>query len=539
MLPENIVELTKQIPLDTGHPKITPRRGTEEPQDFNRSRYDVLTDSRISEKMFTDWNLFHSEIAYQDFDHFFDKELFVEDIDNVTLSQEIFIKLICDRTFLFINDSRSHTNAEYPNLQSAFSKELTDESTHGNVEKYKYIREHGFVPTYALKSKWNTWKEDMQRVQEALQHRIQFIARGSNLPYDYCVKSSPINEKTASTDNTTDNTLGYSELELKLAKLFFHYLDACANQTSSTDYKHYLTSFAQIQKNALPWISAILKEAESNIDTCSALWIWVLFATYTSKLAKGTLNVYKFHAPPFKNKNDLQDIAPDNQTTNTSSKKRCNIILFDHLLDLLPPPDIHYAKFQFYALTKYNRFTHYDTKPEKPFDFNCSTRFLDFVDELGGLILYHITHCLSNTPAWLTPFLPRSSKDIMNSLSCLLLHDSNVRPVKRSLTGRIDILLRNKEKAEKYITEYMHCTPRMRSSKLREIVECENLHFVPTRAFADLEILDAPNQRSCECIVLEFALRQRILPLYYKNLKGKAELLFPPELFLSDHVFSE
>lgn len=104
MLPQNVKQLVQQIPhLEYLFHR---RRGTS----GQGAPHDVITNDEIRQKMFDEWNDFHSQIAYQDFSHFWDKELFVNDIESVELSQELFIKLICDRVFLFLNYSRSLAN---------------------------------------------------------------------------------------------------------------------------------------------------------------------------------------------------------------------------------------------------------------------------------------------------------------------------------------------------------------------------------------------------------------------------------------------
>lgn len=145
-----------------------------------------------------------------------------------------------------------------------------------------------------------------------------------------------------------------------------------------------------------------------------------------------------------------------------------------------------------------------------------------------------------NAPSWLTPPLNQRENPILDSLTCLLLHDSRLPP-KNRLTARINALLDDKSKAASYISAYKNCEPTQsaRRDKLKKIVEQENLHFTPTRMFADGDIMEDHNKLFCECMVLEFALRQRAFVSYYDKLLNKAERLFPPELFLSDHVFSE
>ena len=143
---------------------------------------------KFVKKMFDEWNDFHSQIAYQDFSHFWDKELFVNDIENVELSQELFIKLICDRVFLFLNYSRSLANPAYPNLMVGWGRELPDESpedtpvTRQLRENTLFIREHGFMPTNTLRDRWRGWQHNIRRINAALERRTKFVRQGAHLP---------------------------------------------------------------------------------------------------------------------------------------------------------------------------------------------------------------------------------------------------------------------------------------------------------------------------------------------------------------------
>ena len=237
-----------------------------------------------------------------------------------------------------------------------------------------------------------------------------------------------------------------------------------------------------------------------------------------------------------------KDDSPTRQQGTQSMKTKCNIILFDHLLDLLPTADPEYTKFQFYALTQYNRFPHYKTIPAKPYDFSVIEKTMDCVDQLGGLINYHIDHCLMNTPAWLTLAVPSlAPKPLMNSLTALLLHDATIMPTKYRLTDCLRILMDDKGNAETYITAYVHCStnPEQKTNLLDRMIAENNLHFNASHVFADGDTLNDPNIRQCERFVVEYFLKESVFGRYRSNLREKAKSLFPAEWFLSEHVFSE
>ena len=80
--------------------------------------------------------------------------------------------------------------------------------------------------------------------------------------------------------------------EQKLAKLFYYYVEACCKKAYCRDYGNYLKSTIEVIQNSLPWIHLLLEEDSLQVPV--ALWIWVLFTTYTTKLAEGTLKTYKF-----------------------------------------------------------------------------------------------------------------------------------------------------------------------------------------------------------------------------------------------------
>ena len=219
MLPQNVKQLVQQIPhLEYLFHR---RRGTS----GQGAPHDVITNDEIRQKMFDEWNDFHSQIAYQDFSHFWDKELFVNDIESVELSQELFIKLICDRVFLFLNYSRSLANPAYPNLMDAWGRELPDESpedtpgTRQLRENTPFIREHGFMPTNTLYDSWSRWHHNIDRINAALERRTEFVRQGVHLPMNTCRK---LHHKK--NDALRMANILYTEDEQKVIQDFLHQL---------------------------------------------------------------------------------------------------------------------------------------------------------------------------------------------------------------------------------------------------------------------------------------------------------------------------
>lgn len=522
MLPQNIQALTNQLPVTNDSFTMETRIGrADEPPPFQ-----AINDENTCLSMLESWNAFHSELPYETFEQFYSKEHLCEDIAQLRISQNTFIQLICDRAFLFLQYAENLKDPTYPTLREAYQNpETMSESC--SEEKTELVRRQGFVPTDELASEWREWKSNMDSLNRAIALRKAHMKRGNEIQ-----AVSPIKLETTEFICT--------QLEEKLAQLFCAYLSAMADTAYRYEFKPMLNN---AQGNALPWIHAISGYRVSSSETapCTALLLWVLFTAQTTKLAKGELNTYKFRISPSKRDMNQADVRPEKLNGNQSQKIRCDIILFDHLLDLLPPPDREYAKFQFYVLTRYDRFTHYRTKAEKHMEFNCEPDSMDGIDQLGCMIRYHIEHCLMNTPAWLTLGVPSlTSKPLMNSLSALLLYDATLLPVKRRLTERVRYFLES-SKGAKSIEEYKQCAgDEVRITKmLNRLREENNLHFQTAHVFMDKDVLNDPNIKQCERFTVEHALKERAFKDYYDNLRNKAEELFPAEWFLSRRIFRD
>lgn len=489
--------------------------------------YMPITSDKSKTAMWESWQAFHEGMPYTQFRQFYSKEQFCDDILELPLTREQFIQVISDRAFLFPEYSSHLAPPEYPTLLAAYFNVHEAVQLFGQ-EKTEFIQAHGFMPTNEL---WNEWRLETQHekaLQEAIERRKTYTARGHQLPLQETLE---ISDNPFQVEQAT-------ELEKKLGRLFVTYLNACMDMAYCHDYKSYTQ---EAYRNAIPWIHAIIaNNSNTNVAGNAALWVWILFTTFTTKLASGKLKKLVFRLAP--SKQMRKDDSPARQQGTQSMKTKCNIILFDHLLDLLPTDDPEYTKFQFYALTQYNRFPHYKTIPVKPYDFSVIEKPMDCVDQLGGLINYHIDHCLMNTPAWLTLAVPSlAPKPLMNSLTALLLHDATITPTKYRLTDCLRILMDDKVNAEAYITAYVHCStnPEQKTNLLDRMIAENNLHFNASHVFADGDTLNDPNIRQCERFVVEYFLKESVFGRYRSNLREKAKSLFPAEWFLSEHVFSE
>lgn len=529
MIPDNICDLARKVQQNEREMELVLRKGNVQ----ERVPYDIIASHQEIEAMWNAWCQFHKEIEYAGWGEFYSKESFSQNILTKELSLEKFIQLICDRTFLFLQYSDNLKNPNYPTYEETV-KMPQRTSNWFDPEKIHIIEKNAFMPTYALKREWIQWKKRVETLQQELEQRQAFIRRG--LLSSYNIQIANPKRPPYPTD-----------LETKLIGLLESYLVALGEFAYKEE--EYKEAIQGAGKHALPWIHAVLEETERNCDAeesecpCVALLMWSLFI-FPTKLATGKLKKYNFQNVYSKYLNTRKksiNATPHLLNGNQSMKSRCDIILFDHLLDLLPPSDKDYAKFQFYAFSRLDRFTHYQTIAEKYKDFNCVPDMADGIDRLGNLIRYNIEHCLMDTPAWLQVAAPNHySKPLLNSLTELLLHDSTLLPVKRRLTDRIRIFLNDSEGKREIERYKLRCSnPDAISKFLDRVIEQKNLHFQTAHVFLNESSLNDPNIAQCERFVLEHALKQSAFKEYYQNLRQKAKMLVPSELFLSEHVFDD
>ena len=520
MLPPNIQTILNEISIVNSPFQFETRKGTASVI----YPYEVLQNRQKVDQLLDSWNAFHGKIAYQNWEQFYNKERFCDDIEKLDISQDSFIELICDRTFLFLSYSEHLSSPDYPELKDVY-KNPEIMTAHYKGEQIELIKRQGFIPTRAHYWEWEQWTKSVKQLNLAIERRKAHILQGANIDKKISWKKY-------------EEAFTPCDLEDRIARLFHKYLSALIDMAYGTEYQALINKAFQ---NSLTWIHTVMENSKMNEEEapCTALLLWVLFTTYTKKLASGTLKEYKFAVPNRKSTKDQADVSPAKLNGNQSQKIRCNIILFDHLLDIVQPKDREYAKFQFYAFARYDRFTHYRTKPDRPFDFNCIEEELDCVDQLGGMIRYHIEHCLMNTPAWLSLAVPSlSSKPLMNSLAALLLHDATLLPTKRRLTERVQFFMKD-AKANNYVEQYEQCggNEERITRLLDRLREEEDLHFIASHVFMDSETLNDPNIAQCERFVVEYALKEKQFEFYYAKLRDQAMTLFPREWFLSKFLF--
>lgn len=516
-LPDNIHNLLCEQ-YESDFIDLQVRKGVTPPDSFCR-----LTDEQKEQEILSAWYDFHQGVDYPDFAIFYSKELFCQKILEIPLNREQFIRLICDQAFLFLEYADHYNDPEYPLLIDVITNyrnnaAITDEFR----EKVDLVYRRGLIPTNALAKEYERFKRRVRTMNDVIQLRSSDIQRKTYI--DSQIDIQICNDGTE-----------LAEMDLKLGKLFRSYMLAVANQAYVRKY------YKVLEQNApelcLPGICAVRRWLQEYTDNrpCDALIIWALFTSETKKLATGQLRKFKFRM-----KTHLKrDEKPEQMQETRSRKIACNILLFDHLLDLLSPDrDARaLAKYQFYAFTRYDRFAHYKTDEKNICDFDsCLPDPADCVDQLGGLIRYNIAHCLMNTTAWLNRAPTLQTKELLNSLTGLLMHDATLMPTNRRLTDRIRLCLLDEEKSRHMIKRYQEAAGNT-TKVLQALVNENGLHFWEAHVFLDQEEMQDPHLAQCERMLLEFALKEKTLIPYYRNLYTKAADLFPSEWFLSDAVF--
>ena len=188
--------------------------------------YTPITSDKSKTAMWASWQAFHAGIPYTRFGQFYSKEQFCDDILELPLTREQFVRVINDRAFLFPEYSSHLAPPEYPTLITAYFN--INESVHlFGQEKTKLIQEHGFMPINEL---WNEWRLETQHekaLQEAIERRKTYTTRGPQLPL----------QETLEVSDNTFQVEQATELEKKLGRLFVEYLNACTDIAYCHDYK--------------------------------------------------------------------------------------------------------------------------------------------------------------------------------------------------------------------------------------------------------------------------------------------------------------
>lgn len=144
MLPPNIQTILNEISIVNSPFQFETRKGTASVI----YPYEVLQNRQKVDQLLDSWNAFHAKIAYQNWEQFYNKERFCDDIEKLDISQDSFIELICDRTFLFLSYSEHLSSPDYPELKDVY-KNPEIMTAHYKGEQIELIKRQGFVPTRA------------------------------------------------------------------------------------------------------------------------------------------------------------------------------------------------------------------------------------------------------------------------------------------------------------------------------------------------------------------------------------------------------
>lgn len=426
-----------------------------------------------AEKLIQFWISFHNHFKYNSHDShdsfqaFCEKSTFCSAHTVDDIEADDLLTLLADRTFLFMQYSQFHDNSAHPcllflYLPTRLSDESFEELKAQREAQIEQARKTGFVPTDAHWQAYQELERNRNQLLQALHRRITNLKRygvpeGAKPdahvePFTLSIPApskqekkpsakaaeSPTGEGESSAQQTqptaeeaespaqkTQPTAENSEssaqetdtppkktptpTERKLSILFRAYLSAMVKQAYRYRYKAYVN----LPEDQADWtheihcISEYLQKNRPN--TNHALVFFHLFTSCAEKLAKHTLTTYTFALPTSSQK---ADYPSDQVNPNISRRNECQIMLYDHLLKLLPPrycgvDELSYAKFEFYAFTQFQWYFHYDTPtpPEDPREYRPEFQLIpnraDGVDDLGNLLRFHISYCIPNKFEWL------------------------------------------------------------------------------------------------------------------------------------------
>ena len=315
-------------------------------------------------------------------------------------------------------------------LQQIFSRFFAYSKVARNAE---LVLCQAFIPTYGHLHDFNKMRENYSILSDAIERRKLYLSRyrgsAKGKTYDNFVSFSiPV-----SSSETADVT----DIERRLSVLFHAYLKATFEHAYQYDYKPYIEAGETSWVNEIHCVYQYLQgEGISGVD--HALVFYHLFSSQTKKLAGHKLKKYTFSLPTntCKAKEPPERVRPQ-----ISQRNFCNIMLFDYLLWLLPSEDLEYSRFQFYAFTNYEWYTHFEipnvTQDTFEPKFDLTPDLSRGVDELGHLLRRNISFCIPNGFEWLNPGLPNTKAEDAGVLVTLLLQDASIKASAFRLTNKI------------------------------------------------------------------------------------------------------
>lgn len=548
---------------------MTPRQGVDrkdikytlektEGNKMDMSNHYQLLSKEAGDKILEYWNQFHESCKYDSFEMFYIKNIFCRSSHLDEISEETFLTLIADRTFLFMEYNQHSTDVMYPTLL----KVCQDYILSGCIDQANYIRDNGFAPTTAHRTSYERLLENRCKLEDAIERRKEHIKRWkSNEALDKKDFSVDLG-KTKQIDETEDTLIE------KLSHLFYAYLKAMFDRGYRYEYQKYASSEENAdQKSAAKacawgeWIREIglvhQKLVELNKDKTvlnPAIVYFDLFANHTSKLAKHKLTTYKFRMPS-PNKR-----AEDRRVPLTISRKiECQIILYDYLLDLFFPngdsSERAYAKYEFYAATHYQWYMHYQL-PEKPKqrtssseeqesgtiealpNFHLLPDLEDGVDELGHIMRRNIELCLPNGYEWLAmePLHARYLDDIHTKT--LLLEEACLRLPSQRMITKVRNYIEEIQESRNLLEEYarIEADPRKVIQLLNPICQEKEFYFYSEIALSEYAPISADRRVEYTRLILEHELRAQLNEAAHRELFHVAHRYFA-KLFVTKDPF--
>ncbi len=541
-IPEHVRELINQ---ERERNKDVTKRRLSRRKGIDQESYDVRKDDGKTAEILEAWGDFHSQIPYPSLKEFYCKSALCSWLKPGKVPEELFIQLIADRYFLFLEYNEHSNNPEYPPLRQLWEapdahkydpqKDVRDsDAAQRDAKNAEKVLEQGFVPTNSHYAAYKKWQENIQALKTALKLRRSYLRR-----YGIRKDTTPqIRVKKFSISIRQSNDAP-TEKERNLAKLFRAYLKALSGQAYVKNYDAYWReeNCEEAWAGRIHSVVHYLDEHAEISKDQQALILFQLFKTKTKKLAEGTLKKFTFDVV----KRELERDVPQTETqVITAQKIRCNIMLYDYLLKLFPPDDIEYAKFQFYAFTGYSWYTHY-ILPE-PVDWSSDITFelpanqSDGVDRLGYLIRQNIWFCMPSNFGWLTPDLPNTPGSDAQVLATFLMHDATL-PTKSQLISRVKRFL-EKDEGKSAVAKYKGIQYKQTEARafLDNCCNTQNLRFRGEEILFDEKRPRSKKRLIYGRYVLEHALKDALCQEARENLGRIAKVLFKNLLF-SDKLF--
>lgn len=537
---ERVVESEIRRNLENGWMQLINRKGdqgqAQNKLERNRHGYDVLPEGADKEELIKFWMDFHANFSFPDFTTFYSKKSFclyfckpyLDKTQSLFNDEDRFISLLADRKFLFIEDNEHGDDSDCPSLSEIVrapdfylkNEQCPGESDNSQAalakirENARTVREQGFIPTISYKSAYKEMRDNEEDIRAALEERKGFLRHSQS--DDGIIQFPAFTIPISSSKKEPD------VIDQELSQLFHDFVYAAAHRAyQMKQYGKLIDSAKDNSINAIVCVRQYLEE-NSDLPVPKALIFWWLFTKETTKLAKGELGKFTFK---MQGTTTNRHLTRETQAR-TYRKIDCQIMLFDYLLELLPPSteqETAYAKFQFHVFSKYNGYTHFRVKPIKylecdpknncKFCFDLSPDSRDCVDRLGGVIRKHILRCVSNDVRWLTPGLQNDWSTNSSILATLLLQDIARFPKIRCLINRIYSFLRDEDKGKNCVQTYRDFEGGQRDLRKQLETWCKDndLIFEDDIPSSDMEISADTMKLLCSRLVLEYMLKEQIL----------------------------